>query len=104
MIYEIHLVDLPSFKDSIKIKPFEDFIDTNIGTKIESGFDVLGNVSISLEELLKEFKNALERMVEGCLSDIKFDFIYFYEYGFQIFKVKQDYKIKDDRVYFELEV
>lgn len=104
MIYEIHLVDLPSFKDSIKIKPFEDFIDTNIGTKIESGFDVLGNVSISLEELLKEFQGGLEQMLEGCFSDIKFYFIYFHEYDFQIFKVKQDYKIKDDRVYFELEV
>ena len=104
MIYEIHLVDLPSFKDSIKIKPFEDFIDTNIGVKHETGFDVLGNVSISLEELLKEFQSGLEQMLEGCFSDIKFDFIYFYEYDFQIFKVKQDYKIKDDRVYFELEV
>lgn len=103
MTYEIHLEDLHSFKDEIKIKPFEVNIDTNIGVKHESGFDVLGNVSISLEELLKEFQNGLKQMVEGCFSDIKFDFIYFYEYDFQIFKVKQDYKIKDDRVYFELE-
>ena len=104
MTYEIHLVDLQSFKENIKIKDFEENIDTNIGIKHESGFDVLGNVSISLEELLKEFQVGLEQMVEGCFSEIKFDFIYFYEHDFQIFKVKQDYKIKDDRVYFELEV
>ena len=103
MIFEIYLEELESFKEEITVEVETDEIDTNIGTKEEVYEIATGRVSISLEDLNKEIKEALELMLDDQDNSLELEFIYhFTTESNWTYGINTKYKIENQRVYFEL--
>ena len=103
MKYEIYLEELESFKEEIKVEVETDEIDTNIGTKEEVYEIATGRVSISIEDLNKEIKEALELMLDDQDNSLELEFIYnFTTESNWTYGINTKYTIENQRVYFEL--
>jgi hypothetical protein len=100
----LELEKCKSFESHIKVNAWSDTIDTLIGMKQISGFNVSGFVSISLEEFKDAWKKAVEFAIDDTELTAELEIEYYFEYENELFNVLDEYQIKNDRVIFKLEV